>query len=291
MNESDRGVSIQKKTVDKEKLVFVKESSIHNVMNDINLFFKKETKELYKKMNIAYKRGIILYGNPGNGKTAMIREVIRKMKDVTVINIAPNTQRIPFIISELIAALDGHPALIVIEDIDAILTKFNRSEFLNILDGLNMKSGIYFIGTTNYPERIDPAFVNRSGRFDRMFEIGNPEELVRMEFFKNSNIEEILSEYKTYKSNSTYTGLSVVGLFVKYSEGLSMANLKELMISTKYMLISDDSKSVEECLESVANTLKTNKEEHTQSHNAYTRPLQPTYGTVRRHDYDEDDDF
>lgn len=270
VNEEDKYVSIEKKKIPKENLVFDKDSEIFNVMNDIKLFFKEDTRKLYEKMNILYKRGIIIHGEPGNGKTAMIREIIRQLSgDVTVIIINPNTPRVTFILSELIGALKGRPTIIVIEDIDSVILNNNRSEFLNILDGINVKSGIYFIGTTNYPERIDPAFVNRSGRFDRSYEIPNPKEAIRKAFFRSCKIGELLNNYKFYKDNSENTDLSVVDLFVKYSEGLSMANLKEIMISTQYMLISNKDMSIEEALETNFKTLTTTKKEHDDSYNDY----------------------
>ena len=220
-------------------------------------------------MNILYKRGVIIHGEPGNGKTAMIREIIRQLSNVTTIIINPNTPRVTFILSELINALKERQTIIVIEDIDSVIINNNRSEFLNILDGINMKSGIYFIGTTNYPERIDPAFVNRSGRFDRLYKIPNPNETIRRLFFNSSKISDLLEGYKVYKDSSKNYNLSIVDLFVKYSDDLSMANLKELMISTQYMLISNKDISIEEALETNYNTLKTIKTEHDNSHNEY----------------------
>ena len=269
MNDEDKVVSVQKKKLPKENLVYDTNSELFNVMSDIKLFFKKDTKELYKKMNILYKRGIIIHGEPGNGKTAMIREIIRQLSNVTTIIINPNTPRVTFILSELINALKEKPAIIVIEDIDSVIMNNNRSEFLNILDGINMKSGIYFIGTTNYPERIDAAFVNRSGRFDRLYKIPNPNETIRRLFFRSSKINELLEGYKVHKDNSENNNLDIVELFVKYSDDLSMANLKELMISTQYMLISNRDRSIEEILEINYNLLKTIKTEHDTAHNEY----------------------
>lgn len=289
INESDRdrGICIQKKKVNKENLVFVEDSSIYEIMQDITLFFEKDTKKMYDKMNIAYKRGTILYGNPGNGKTAMIREIIRTLSDVSIINISPNTPRIPFIISELINELHQYPALIIIEDIDGVLNNYNRSEFLNVLDGLNVKSGVYFIGTTNYPEKIDPAFVNRSGRFDRMFEVGNPAAEVRRQFFENANIEEILSGHTKCSKDSENKKLSIVDLFIKYSDDLSMADLKELMVSTKYMLITHRDRTIEDCLSKVYDTLKTIKSSHTESFNSYNSTRIPSPMPISRRRYDD----
>ncbi len=48
------------------------------------------------------------------------------------------------------------PAVLVIEDIDS-MPEDVRSFFLNTLDGATSKEGLFLIGTTNYPEEIDPG--------------------------------------------------------------------------------------------------------------------------------------
>lgn len=55
----------------------------------------------------------------------------------------------------------------LIEDIDSMPASC-RSYFLNTLDGATSKEGMYLIGTTNYPEKIDPALMNRAGRFENL---------------------------------------------------------------------------------------------------------------------------
>lgn len=284
LSEEDKLVTVQVKKVPDECLVFDRDSEIFNVMEDIKLFFKPATKELYDRMKILYKRGIIIHGDPGNGKTAMIRELIRQLKDVTCIIINPNTPRITFVLSELLDSLKGKQVIIVIEDIDAVINHNNRSELLNILDGVNMKSGIYFIGTTNYPEKIDPAFVNRAGRFDRSYKIPNPNETVRRAFFNNAKIGELLRGYKIYKNDSENTQLSITDLFVKYSVDLSMANLKELMISTQYMLITNKNISIEEALEINFKTLIENKKEHDDAYNSNVNERYPRYTRYQRYE-------
>jgi SpoVK/Ycf46/Vps4 family AAA+-type ATPase len=81
----------------------------------------------------------------------------------------------------------------VIEDIDSVPSTV-RSVFLNVLDGATSKEGIFIIGTTNYPEKIDPALMNRSGRFDRAYEIKVPSKDLRFQYLMKKNISRILSE-------------------------------------------------------------------------------------------------
>ncbi len=73
------------------------------------------------------------------------------------------------------------PVILIIEDIDSMPHEC-RSVFLNTLDGATTKEGIFLIGTTNYPERIDPALINRAGRFDRAYEIKRPDFDLRLQY-------------------------------------------------------------------------------------------------------------
>jgi DNA replication protein DnaC len=268
-------IDIMRKKVSKENLIFDKDSAISEVMTDISSFFKDETKRLYERMQIPHKRGIIIYGDPGNGKSAMIREIIRIVPKITKIVINPNIENITRILSMLTKSLNGQPAIIIIEDIDSLITSRNRSEFLNILDGVDIKSGIFFIGTTNYPEQIDPAFMNRSGRFDRTYRIDNPSDAVRRMFFESRKINELLGGFKVYKdSTKPVTNDSILNLCVKYSRELPMATLKEIMTSTQYTLVSNKDISIEEALKKTYDTISDVRSDHSQAHNKYKEKRQ-----------------
>jgi hypothetical protein len=276
-------IDILRKEVPDENLIFDENSTLNEVMNDISLFFKKEAFKLYNKLQLPYKRGIILYGDPGNGKTAMVRQIIRIVPSVSKILISPNVNNVTRILSSLTKALDGKQAIIVIEDIDSLINEYNRSEFLNILDGVEIKSGIYFIGTTNYPDRIDPAFMNRSGRFDRTYKIDNPNETTRKLFFESRKIHELLSEYKVYKDDDKPDNKQgVIDLFVKNSENLPMANLKELITSVSYLLAaSNNNMSIEEAVSKSYNSLIRSRSEHMESVMNYNNQLRMNSNMMR----------
>ena len=65
-----------------------------------------------------------------------------------------------------------------------MVTKKVRSFFLNELDGLAANAGILTLATTNHPERIDDAIVNRPSRFDVKYTFTLPGETLRAEFAK-----------------------------------------------------------------------------------------------------------
>ena len=55
-----------------------------------------------------------------------------------------------------------------------MITDQNRSFFLNQLDGFAHNDGILTLATTNHPDRLDPAIVDRPSRFDRKYHFGLP---------------------------------------------------------------------------------------------------------------------
>lgn len=268
-NDDKKYVDVVKKDIPKEHLVFDEGSTINEVMEDIKTFFEDETKKLYKKLEIPYKRGIILYGDPGNGKSAMIRELIRNVEGVSKVIINPNVRSVTKTLSALIKAMDGSPVIIVIEDIDSVIDDRNRSELLNIFDGVDIKSGVFFIGTTNYYEKIDPAFMNRSGRFDRTYKIDNPNEATRRLFFESRQVDRLLSGRDVYRESDTDKSKSIIDLFVEYSEDLPMANLKELITSVSYLIASNKDITTSEAIVQTANRIKDTRKEHIDTHNQY----------------------
>jgi len=280
MGNSPKPVDTVKKKVADEKLVFEEKSVLKEVIEDITSFFSDETKEFYRKMEIPYKRGVILYGPPGTGKSALIRELIRRIDSrVIKIVINPNISfNITSVLSSLLRSLNGKSAIIFIEDMDSLISYENRSEFLNLLDGIDVKSGSYIIGTTNYPERIDPAFVNRAGRFDRAYKIENPSYKTRKMFFESKNLNEIFN----YDKN-------INNLFAKYTDGLPMASLKEVITATKYTLASNPDISIEDAIKIATSRLKNDKEAHIESIRNYNKFKRNKH--MRNHPYHKNNNY
>ena len=64
-------------------------------------------------------------------------------------------------------AREMSPCVVILEDLDSLITDRNRSFFLNQLDGLEGNDGLLVIGTTNHFEKLDPGLSARPSRFDR----------------------------------------------------------------------------------------------------------------------------
>lgn len=134
---------------------------------DITKFIN--SKPLYDELGFLYRRGYLIHGPPGNGKTSLIRELTKELPNAYVIWL----QGIPE--DTLCKALDELPGIkiFIIEEITDN-PNFRMSDLLEFLDGENSLSNTIVIATTNYPHNLKENLASRPSRFDVVFEVGNP---------------------------------------------------------------------------------------------------------------------
>lgn len=149
---------------------------LSKIQKDIDLFFGK--REFFTKNSLSYKRGILLYGPPGNGKTSSVREILRNNKDAYGIVIDATKDFYEDVSGFLKYVLNDKKKIIVFEDVDGI-NSYSRSAFLNFLDGLNSIDNMVVVATSNNIAKIDYALIQRPSRFDKIYYFGNPNEKVR----------------------------------------------------------------------------------------------------------------
>ncbi|PKC03910.1 P-loop containing nucleoside triphosphate hydrolase protein, partial [Rhizophagus irregularis] len=138
-------------------------------------------KSFYERIGMPYRRGILLYGKPGTGKTSLINAISSQLsRNIYYLNLKNIKND-----NELSAAFSEVPEnqIIVLEDVDTqskILHKldkedrfsdFSLSTFLGCLDGHILADGNIIIMTTNHVEHLDPACI-RPGRMDVRLNLG-----------------------------------------------------------------------------------------------------------------------
>lgn len=208
-------------------------------------FFDAQAAALYRQMNVPYRRGVLLHGPPGNGKTSTIRHVGASLPQIPAMILRPAAN---FDSDDLQQALDRWrrqaPAILVIEDLNWLLNEVNVSTFLNLLDGVesNVTGGLLLIATTNHPDKLDPAVNNRPGRFDVVIEVPCPDRALRVEFFRRK-----------------WAGAAAESIekIAAATDRLSFAHLQEILrVSGLYAIQAGRSGRIEEDLLKAARTLQ-----------------------------------
>ena len=134
----------------------------------------------YTTRGVPHRRGYLLHGPPGNGKTTLVAAVAGELGlSVAVLSLSNKVLTDDSLRNQVNALPPG--AVLLIEDIDCAFaekrgageaTGVTMSGLLNALDGVSSREGRVLFLTTNHPERLDPALV-RPGRVDRSFHLGN----------------------------------------------------------------------------------------------------------------------
>lgn len=175
-------ISFTVKDVYSSKYIDLPTMITSSVISDIETFWKKETKGKFDKFGLVYKRGTIMYGEPGTGKTCTVFKVISKIVNMGGIAIYNPD---PYSFSEAIKILHSiqgeTPVVCVFEEFDKYC---NSSEFLSLLDGDLQVPSIYYLATTNYIDRIPNAIKNRPSRFAKVIEVGKPDKCARETYIK-----------------------------------------------------------------------------------------------------------
>jgi len=114
------------------------------------------------------------------------------------------------------------PCLLVFEDLDAMIDDKNRAFFLNELDGFESNKGLVVLATTNHPDRLDAAILNRPSRFDRKYHFDLPAASERSAYIAAWN-KQLQPELRLSENG--------VGAVVQQTEDFSFAYLKELFVS------------------------------------------------------------
>jgi len=133
------------------------------------------------------KRGVLLFGPPGTGKTHTVRHLLSAAPETTVVLLS-GTQMIHVAAAAQIARAH-QPAIVVIEDCDLIAEDRDHDfgggpspllfTLLDAMDGLDQDADVVFLLTTNRVEALEKALTQRPGRVDLAVEIPLPDEPAR----------------------------------------------------------------------------------------------------------------
>jgi len=156
--------------------------------------------DLFKKSDTKPPKGIILHGKPGTGKTYLAKALASE-SGVNFISVKG-----PQILSRYIGesekgvrelfklAKQASPCILFLDEIDSLTPRRTSDgsgsgviervigQFLTEMDGIEDLKGVIVLAATNRIDLIDPALL-RSGRFDLIFELPNPDLITREKIF------------------------------------------------------------------------------------------------------------
>jgi hypothetical protein len=214
----DRGICLQKIESRNDELILLPDSVSTELIDEAQRFWL--AKDEFRKRGFLHKRGFLLMGPAGSGKTSIINQVADYvLKDLAgLVLLVTDPAHAELALAALRRVEPERAVLVVIEDIDAMLGEGHEERLLSFLDGKTQIDHVLFIATTNYPERLDQRLRARPSRFDRVQVIRAPSAEVRRTY-----LEKRLSDVPAAQLDR----------WVEVSEGFTIAHLKELILAVQ----------------------------------------------------------
>jgi GTPase SAR1 family protein len=213
-----------KKEVNTDGLFNLNDPNIERIRREVSDF--RKSKKKYKEYEVIYKRGMLLYGPPGNGKSALVNQFVEQA--VNEGDVVVSLNGVPAMWSAFLNIVRHNEPerfiLGVCEDIDKYRDDPDLTHFL---EGDSTVENTMFLCTTNYPELMPERLIRRPGRLDTLLRVGNPPPEVRYRYLVtkvhrfskrlNSRLEEELNDW------------------VEQTEGFSLAEIKESIIAKEVL--------------------------------------------------------
>jgi hypothetical protein len=196
-------------------LVELPDTANTRVLEGIRKFWA--SKERYARHGLIYKRGVLLWGPPGSGKTVtaqlLIQEIVTVHDGIVIICNQPELCILALKIIRIIEPT--RPLIVLLEDLDDMM-RHAEHPILAMLDGEHQTDNVVYVATTNYPEHLGARIVNRPSRFDERIYVGMPSKLARRTYLQKATQADPLTEAEIDRWSDD-------------TEGLSIAHLRELV--------------------------------------------------------------
>lgn len=187
---NDRIWARKQKTVS-DNLIDLPDLPTTFILNQIKKFWSK--KEEYAKYGFLQKRGILLHGPAGCGKSSIINLLKRQIIDIGgVVFTVDEFELLTKGLKEFRDVEPDRPVMTVVEDLETYLEGSNGSnvarsetDALALYDGENQINNVVHVATTNKPDAIADRFIRRPGRFDLVIGLHAPTRATREAYLRS----------------------------------------------------------------------------------------------------------
>ena len=229
------GYRAVKTKIDSDELYVFSESYTKKIVDEIQDFWDRA--DIYTKNHITHKRGLLIEGSPGSGKSAtitlLIDQLLKRDGLVFLVNSAEDFHILMNTIKPIIRKIEpDRPIITIIEDVDQLIDSMDTESFLlDFMDGKTSIDHHLIICTSNDTSNLSPALL-RPSRIDMRFELPNPNKKIRKEYFEKKGIKD-------------------AELFAEKTHKMSFAELKEVFIGTQIL-----GKDLDSVITQITNPLK-----------------------------------
>lgn len=205
-----------------DEIIAVAGAVSEKVADEIKRFW--DNKEAFIRNGFVWKRGILLYGPPGSGKTATSQLVAQWAiaQGAVVVN-AEDEDEVKLSLKMIREVEPERPVIVIMEEVDT----FDESDLLSVLDGTHQSNNVVYIGTTNYPEKLSDRLKNRPSRFDCVLLVDFPNDAERDSFLKGKSERLAQNEVERAK-------------WVRSTKGFAYSHMRELIALVECMLVPFD---------------------------------------------------
>lgn len=218
-----------------DQLLVLPDSASESLLGDLKRFWGR--RDRYKELGYLHKRGVLLWGPPGSGKTSTVSQISSMAVQLNAVVLLVEHPEIAIVNLRILRGMDTErPILLILEDLDSLVRRYDESMFLSLLDGETQIDNVVSVATTNYPESLDKRFTDRPGRFALVCYIGMPSRESRSAYLK-TKLDDIAG--------------NKLDEWLDRTEGLPIDHIRELVILTQC-----DGATLDDALLSVAELRK-----------------------------------
>jgi hypothetical protein len=221
--------------------IFLPDELKAQIVNTVDGFLN--SKHIYEKLKVSWRRAFGLWGPRGCGKTSCLRLIMAQYPQLKPVTIQPGHQQPDELLKDAFEYAEEHgPSLLFFEDLQELVKTIDLRHFLQLLDGLQKRDGILTVVTGNDFSDLEENLKSRPRRFDGFFEFPLPD-VAQCKKYLSKYFADILSEKeianiasKAAKRKFTYAHLQEIyfnAVFIAIPAGREVPNAADIDLSLK----------------------------------------------------------